>query len=455
MHIRLSIAVVLWAVPLFLHAAAAAGAAATTVFRGGTLVTMTDQGTLPGDLLVVDGRIDAIGQDLEAPADAVVIDAGGHYLMPGLAEMHAHVPAPDAGTAYRDDVLFLWLAGGITTVRGMLGHPDHLDLKQALERQAVLGPRLVTSGPSFNGDSVASPEQARQMVRDQVQAGYDFLKIHPGLTLPEYDAMADEARRLGIPFAGHVPADVGLRHAIASGQQSVDHLDGFMQALVPDAAAARSGGASLFGVALASQVDMSRLPDLVASLRQAGTWVVPTETLIENFAMADRPALLTARPEYRYLPADLKQRYQAALQQASLGAPAADRALAVRKQIIAALQAGGVGLLLGSDSPQIFNVPGFSIHRELTAMVEAGLSARQALQMGTTAPARFFGRDDFGALRPGMAGDIVLVEGDPGSDIGNAARIRGVMVRGRWLDRAALDAGLAQIEARYADAAPD
>lgn len=448
MHIIAILPAVL-ALWLFVTSASAA-AAEVTLFRGGHLVTMTELGTVAADLRVVDDRIDAIGAGLEADADARVIDLAGAYLMPGLAEMHAHVPAPDAGAGYRDDVLFLWLAGGITTIRGMLGDPSHLTLRDDIGAGRVLGPRLITSGPSFNGDSVSSPDQARAMVREQAAAGYDFLKIHPGLSLVEYDAVADEARRQNIPFAGHVPADVGLRRAIASGQRTIDHLDGFMQALAPDQGAAGSGGASLFGVALASQVDLAKLAGLVAALRDADTWVVPTETLIENFALADRPETLTGRPENAYLPADLRARYLTALSRASLGAPAAERALGVRQQIIAALHAAGVGVLLGSDSPQIFNVPGFSIHRELAAMVAAGLSPAQALALGTTAPARFFGRDDFGALEPGAAADLVLVREDPTASIDNTAAIGGVMVRGRWLDRQALDQGLADIRDRYA-----
>lgn len=420
------------------------------LFTNATLLTMTEAGALRADLRVLEQRIEAIGADLEPGPGTVVVDLDGGYLMPGLAEMHAHVPAPDQGRQYRDDVLFLWLANGITTARGMLGHPEHLDLRRALLAQELLGPRLLTAGPSFNGTSVSSPAQARQMVREQVGAGYDFLKIHPGMSRDEYDAMADEARRLGIRFSGHVPADVGLRHAVLQGQAAIDHLDGFMQALTPDPDAAASDGGSLFGVALASAVDFDRLPGLVAQLGAAGTSVIPTETLIENFAAADDPAALADRPELVYLPGELRERYRQALQRASLGAAAGRRALEVRKRLIGELHRAGVAVLLGSDSPQIFNVPGFSIHRELEAMVAAGLTPLEALATGTTAPARFFGRDrDFGALAPGLAADLVWLAADPTAAIANSRSIRGVMVRGRWLDRAALDAGLQEIADRH------
>lgn len=429
---------------------AAAPRTSDYLFSGATLITMTDPGTIRADLRVIDERIDAIGTGLEPGPDTVVIDVTGGYLMPGLAEMHAHVPAPAQGEQYRNDVLFLWVAHGITTARGMLGHPDHLELRAALASHEVLGPRLITSGPSFNGNSVSSPEQARQMVREQAAAGYDFLKIHPGMSRDEYDAMVDEADRQGIRFAGHVPADVGLRHALLRGQASIDHLDGFMQALTPDPDAADSDGGSLFGVALASAVDFGRLPNLIAQLKRAGTWVVPTETLIENFAVADTPEVFDARPELAYLPPELLARYRQALERASLGAAAGRRALEVRKRLIGELHAAGVGVLLGSDSPQIFNVPGFSIHRELEAMVTAGLTPLEALATGTAAPARYFESSDaFGSLAPGMAADLVLLAADPTARISNTRSIQGVMVRGRWLDRAALAAGLEDIAGRY------
>lgn len=420
--------------------------AAEYLFTDATIVTLAEAGTLRADLRVSDGRIAAIGADLEADADTVVVHVNGGYLMPGLAEMHAHVPAPDQGEQYRDDVLFLWLANGITTVRGMLGHPSHLDLRRELAAHDTLGPRLITSGPSFNGNSVSSPRQARQMVRVQAAAGYDFLKIHPGLNRAEYDAMADEARRLGMRFAGHVPVDVGLEHAVASGQATIDHLDGFLQALAPQA-----DDGSFFGVGLAGAADLKGLDAIARQMLAAGSWVVPTETLIENFAAAEHMDELLARPEHVYLPADLAARYRERLSQVGQGVRQAEAALAVRKQIIRRLHDAGVGVLLGADSPQIFNVPGFAIHRELQAMVAAGLSPEEALRTGTVAPAHYFDRaDDFGALRPGLSADLVWVDGDPTADIGNASKIHGVMVRGRWLDREELDAGLKAIADRSA-----
>jgi imidazolonepropionase-like amidohydrolase len=430
-----------------LGTAAQPAAAAAVVFVNGHLVTMTSDGATAGELLVVDERIVEVGARVARPDGALLVDMGGGYLMPGLTEMHAHIPAPTQGSDYRDDVLALFLANGVTTVRGMLGHPDHLQLRADLAAHRVAGPRLITSGPSFNGNSVAGPESARRMVREQVAAGYDFLKIHPGLTRAEYDAMADEADALGIGFAGHVPADVGLAHALARRQRTIDHLDGYLQALVPDLSPGEDD--TFFGITLIGRADRARIADVVRRTREAQAAVVPTNTLFENFAAAPRIDELVARPEIAYLPERLLDSYRDALAGAVEGAAASAAYLELRDALLVALRDEGVEILLGSDAPQIFNVPGFSLHRELHSMVAAGLSPREALAAGTLGPARFFGRaNEFGALRAGLAADLVLVRADPLADIAAAGAIDGVMYRGRWLGRDERAALLKAVAAR-------
>ena len=438
--------------PLILTILAAAGPAAaeSRLFVNGHLLTMSGDGVSQGEVLVEGERIVVVG-DIPANAKqgATVIDMHGGTLMPGLAELHAHVPRPDRDPAYAREVLFLWAAHGITTVRGMLGHATHLALREDILAHRAFGPRLITSGPSFNGGSVSSAEQAEAMVREQHAAGFDFLKIHPGLTLAEYDAMAETARELGMEFAGHIPVDVGLIRALERGQMSIDHTDGFVHALVPDLTPATPGFESGFGVGLIDQVDLERLPSLVAATRQAGTWIVPTETLLENFA-GNLDEML-GRPEVRYIPPELLARYERAISRRD-NDDAASRLLDLRRIITLALHEGGVELLLGSDSPQIFNVPGFSIHRELQSMVAAGLSPLEAIAIGTVSPARFFGMEnEFGRIAPGLAADLVLLGSDPLEDIRNTSDIRGVMVRGRWLGEKERQAGLADIAQRYAE----
>ena len=393
-------------------------------------------------LLVRDGRY-AAG---EPAADAERIDLDGSYIIPGLAEMHAHVPVPRLDMpGYREDVLLLWVANGVTRARGMLGHPSHLALKEALARHEALGPALMLSGPSFSGGSARDPESAAARVRAQKTAGYSFLKIHPGLAPGVFRAVAEAAAAEGIRFAGHVTESVGLFASLAAGQHTIDHLDGFIETLVP-AERLANRRAAWFGADIAAHVEAARIPGLVAALRESGAAVVPTETLLENVA-GDLEAL-QARPENVYLPATLRRGYARAV--GGFDRAAAQRFLALRKQLIGAVFKGGVPNLLGSDSPQIFNVPGFSIHRELEALVAAGLTPFDAIRAGTTVPANFYQQADrWGAIAPGLDADFVALGADPLAAIAATSEVVGVMVRGRYLDRERLDAGLEDIRQRY------
>ena len=422
--------------------------AADTVITNARVLTMLDGPEYRQvDLVVRDG---IFVDDAPGPG-ATRLDAAGKFVIPGLTEMHAHVPVVrfDRGAErYRGDVLFLWVANGVTLARGMMGHPSHLQLRSALEANDVLGPRLITSGPSFSGgDRMA--DAAAQRVREQKAAGYDLLKIHPGLSSEVFQRVAATANAEGIRFAGHVTATVGLLASLEVGQHTIDHLDGFIETLVaPERLADRNP--SWFGADLADDVDESRIESLLAALIAARAAVVPTETLLEN--VAGSLSALQARDEFAYLPANLRRSYSDAVRGSanSFTLESARTFLALRKKLIGAAFRAGVPILLGSDSPQIFNVPGFSIHRELQAMVAAGLTPYEAISTGTTAPARFYGQEEhWGSIAPGKSADLVVLRADPLVDIANTGAIDSVMVRGRYLSREELDAGLADIRERY------
>lgn len=420
---------------------------APVAFTNVNVISMLEEGVQPDQVVVIRGdTIASVGPEL--PPNARIIDGQGRFLIPGLAEMLANVPDdPD----YRDDVLFLWLAHGVTFVRGMLGHPSHLDLREQLLAGEVLGPRLFTSGPAFSGRTISGPSASASMARRQKRAGYDFLKIHPGLSRDEFDILAFTANDVDIPFGGHVTERMGLAESLAAGQRWIDHLDGYMQALVPDIASYPREAASPFGMDLAPYVDRSLIAGVVAQTVESGAAVVPTETLLENFANAAQWQQMSRREQFRYVPQELRESYVRSLSGAAdtTGAEIAAATLTIRKELIKALHDAGVPVLLGSDSPQVFNVPGFSSHRELESMVAAGLTPFEALASATTAPAAFFETAAWGTIEPGRAADLVLLRANPLEDITNSRTIEGVMVRGRWLDRAELDAGLAAIEAKY------
>ncbi|MBS3746505.1 MAG: amidohydrolase family protein [Wenzhouxiangellaceae bacterium] len=383
------------------------------------------------------------------------IDASGRYLIPGLAEMHAHVPS-SADRQGVDDVLALFLAHGVTTIRGMLGEPGHIALRAELARGDRPGPRLITSGPSLNGNSVPDVERARELVRRQAEAGYDFLKLHPGLLPDTFAAIVDAANGLDIDFAGHVSIGVGLERALAAGQATIDHLDGYAQVLVPEGDPARRREPGFFGFNIASAMDPDRVDEWARRTADAGVWNVPTQTLIENLATGDVDALLE-RPAMRWVAEETRAQWVARIEQmrASAEAEALAHFVAVRRALIEALHDSGAGVLLGADAPQIMNVPGDALHHELEIYVEAGLSPAEALATGTVNVAEFLGQSALGCLEPGCVADLVLLNADPLADISNVRRIRGVMRAGEWFDRARLDAMLSAVEARANPAGPD
>lgn len=426
-------------------------------------IAITDVTVVPMDadrllqdqtVIVRDGRIAALGpsSDIDVPAGATRIEGRGRYLMPGLAEMHAHVPPDPADAQQTEDVLFLYVASGVTFARSMLGAPHHLELRARAERGEILSPRILASGPSFNGNSVASPEDARRMVREQKAAGYDFLKIHPGLDRARYDAMAEAARAAGIEFAGHVPEEVGLERALEVGQASVDHLDGYVGWLAGQGT--RPGG-GFFGFDVAGRADEARIAEIARRTREAGVWNVPTESLLVHMMTPDLSTdALLEREEMRYMPPQTLASWREAreeMQRAPNYDPArAQHYLELRRRLIKALHDAGAGLLLGSDAPQLFNVPGFSLLRELRYMVDAGLTPYQALATGTVNVARFLGTPgEFGTVAVGARADLILLDADPLLDVANLNRRAGVMVNGRWIAESEIRQRLDGIAARH------
>ena len=411
-------------------------AAETTAFINVNVVPMAAEVIVEQQTVVVrSGKIAAIGpvDEVPIPDHATVVDGTDRYLMPGLAEMHAHVP--DADSPAVDRYFSLYIANGVTTIRGMLGRPSHIGLREGLARGDVFGPRLVTSGPSVNGRSVEGAEQARQMVSDQHAAGYDFIKVHPGPSRDEFEAVAETANTLGIPFAGHVPVAVGVRRALELDMATIDHLDGYFAAMLPADSPGEGGYGGFFDVFLADDIDEALISELAKATARAGTWNVPTEVLIEQL-VNDTPIVeLRNRPEMRYMPAETVENWARAKEQ-----QLADRdydpdvamlAVELRRKLIMELHRAGAGLLLGSDSPQIFNVPGFATHRELDVLVAAGLTPYEALRTGTVAVAEFLGSNG-GIVAVGRDADLVLLDANPLEDIGNSRRIHGVMLRGHW-----------------------
>jgi imidazolonepropionase-like amidohydrolase len=412
-------------------------AAETIVFRNVNVVSMTSPKVLEKQNVIVrDGVIESVSTKLaKMPAGTTVVDGTGKFLMPGLSEMHGHVPPTNAPGGVTEDTLFLYVANGITTVRGMLGHDGQLALREKSKRGEIIAPNLYLAGPSFNGNSVNSPDEAVAKVRAQKKEGWDLLKVHPGLTRAEYDAMASTAAEEKIRFGGHVPAEVGLEHAIEMGQETFDHIDGYGELLEADK----------------GPVDAKKLAAIVEKSKKAGVWIVPTSALWEVLFNAIPLETLQKYPELKYVSANAVTQWSNAYTQRLGGIPreAANNMIANRTRILRALHEGGVRILMGTDAPQQFSVPGFSLHRELLRMRDAGMSNYEILKSGSVNVGAYF-KEPVGTIATGQRADVVLLDANPLTDITNLAKIRGVMVRGRWLDRATLDAGLLAIEKKHA-----
>jgi imidazolonepropionase-like amidohydrolase len=428
----------------FAHAQQADNAVA---FINVNVIPMDRERVLANQTVVVqDGRIAAMGPapTTTIPAGATRVDARGKYLIPGLAEMHGHIPGGNAPDEVVDRVLQLYVLNGVTTVRGMLGHPRHLALRSRAGRNEIVAPTIYTSGPSFSGNTVSSPAGARQMVMDQKSAGYDLLKVHPGVSREAFDTMAATAQRVGIPFAGHVPLAVGVERALEARYASIDHLDGYVEFLVRPGSPVAAEQSQFFGLNLVEYLDDARLPGIVARTRAAGVWNVPTQILMDNLAGSESADELAARPEMRYwFPSQIEQ-WKATKREFEQEPPSRRlQWLLVRRQLIRQLHEAGAGLLLGSDAPQMWNVPGFSTHRELEALVRAGLTPYQALATGTTNVAEYFGTGDrTGTVAVGRQADLILLDANPLDAIINTRRIAGVVLRGRWIPKSEIETRL-------------
>lgn len=453
---------------------ARAQTAPAVAFVDVTTIPMDRERTVANQTVIVrDGRIVAVGRTASTPVPAGVqrIEGRGRYLMPGLAEMHAHVLGPQAAgntdEQLNKDIFFLYVANGITTIRAMLGAPNQLVLRDKLARNELLGPTMFVAAPSLNGNSAPDPTTAIALVRAHKQNGYDLLKIHPQNFKPEtYDAIVKTAREVDITWGGHVPPAVGIDHVLDVRQSTIDHLDGYIEGAVSDEMKRR----------IASPADTVTLPEMWRSVsedklrayarrtKELGIWNIPTQFLWESFFTAGNPEEWARREEMQYAPKQWvanwvnqkKQRSQFDQQQRVTPADG-QLHIALRRKFLKALADAGAPLLMGTDSPQMFNVPGFALHRELHVAVAAGLTPYQVLESGTRNVGIYAGRElkkdgNFGTVAVGSRADLVLLDANPLLDIANLTKRVGVMVRGRWMPRSELDAGLQAIAARYAGA---
>ena len=458
-----SFVAVLFLIGLALTAGPSAQGTGIVAFEGVTVIPMDRERVLSNQtVLVRGGRIAEVGQAgrVTVPTGATRIDGRGKFLIPTLGDMHAHIPGGTFGTQLTGDasdrsvdrVLFLYVANGVGTIRNTLGHPSHLPLRARAARGEILSPTIYTPGPPLTGASAPTADVASQMVTEQKAAGYDFVKVFTGVSLDVFNAIAATADKVGIRFAGHVPTPgtEGLHRALEGKTWTIDHLDGYLEVLAPTAPPLESSSAGPGATVLMPYIEESRIPALVAETKAAGTWIVPTLIVNDNIINLEEPEMMAQRPEIQYAAPKQVAQWMAYKrgEMDRLAPELRQQYMAFRRRLVKALHSAGVGILSGSDSPQNWNVPGFSIHRELVAFVESGLTPYQALETSTRNIAVHFGTlDRTGTIEAGKRADVILLDANPLQDITNASQIAGVMIGGRWLPKSEIDRRLAELRA--------
>ncbi len=447
--------------------------------------------------VVVSGnRIMAVGKasETDMPRGAQVVDGRGQFLIPGLWDMHTHVIDPDSpgGPAIS---LPLFVANGITGIRdvGSSSLDSIVALRGAIRGGDRVGPRMLISGKLIDGLPVVFPpdaivartaDEATAAVDSLAARGVDVIKGYEMLSRDAFLALVARARLRRLPIAAHVPLVIDAREASELGVHSFEHLrniefacssmaDSLRQArterLDREAGREHSGGLAFdwsLGYGPGAKVrasihaeqrhraiatyDASRCNSLLAALAQNGTWQTPTLFVSEKLDLRV-DTMSSVRAVQRYVPASTWKLWADGTSRAAEMTPKAREEMREQGRwyfkAVRDMQAASIGLLAGTDVSTPYAVPGFSLHEELALLVQAGLTPLEALRTATLNPASYLaGADSLGTVESGRLADLVLLAANPLDDIKNSRRINGVVLNGRYFDRAALDALLANAE---------
>jgi imidazolonepropionase-like amidohydrolase len=406
-------------------------------------------------------------KSVEIPRGATVVNATGKFLIPALWDMHVHTE-----NAQRDFPMFV--ANGVLGVRNMAGVPkDVFRWREETASGKVLGPQIVAAGPLIDGPEPAHPEHAisvhnpaegKQAVRSLKAMGADFVKIYDGVPRDAYFAIAEESKKVGLPFAGHVPGSIRVTEASNAGQHSLEHGaylsggstyedDAINQEISgPDVMeeAKRTGNFSLIpediakrGNALLDHLSSERLTQLYEKFAKNGTYLTPTLVVERGRVFVDQISK-QPDPRTRYITKEELESWKPENNMFSKYRTPGYIAYQKREYAetlkgIKLAQQLGVQLLAGTDVVAPYTYPGFSLHEELQLLVEAGLTPREALRTATVNPAQFLGMKDSGVVAAGMKADLVLLDANPLLDIANTKKISAVILHGKLYRRDQLD----------------
>ena len=392
-------------------------------------------------VLILGDRIVQIGSSggLAAPQGVKIIDGQGQTLIPGLIDAHIHLSDEAELAGY--------LAHGVTGLRNMSGYPFHLQLAENIKEGLILGPDLITTGPILNShgpnetplqQTVMTDAESRVAVQAQYNAGYRILKVYSNLTLEAFEAILDEAGRLGMSVTGHSPEGVrtgGIPHkrpfsvpwesSLTRGFTTLEHIE------------------TIVWHSLRDDLDENRMREVAAKLAASGEAVTPTLIAHKRLVLVaesegahlDRLGSDTINPLVRFLE-QASAAHWSRVDPTVYEGPHAEFFLTATQL----LHKAEVPLIAGTDSGGFAIIPGASMARELELLVEAGLSPHEALASATQVSAEVLGFEQTGVIAPGYRANLVLLPDDPLTQIGAVEFPSAVMVRGHWIDKSGLEA---------------
>jgi imidazolonepropionase-like amidohydrolase len=414
-----------------------------------TNVNVVDVNTgkiLKNKTLAIDNyRITAIyDKEIVNSDSTIVIDGKGKYLIPGLWDMHAHYKWSHS------DLDPLLIANGITGIREMWGDmPAFVEIPKRLQQEGSVSPDVYLSGDLLDGNPpsfpagcvvVTTPAEAVDAVKNQTDQHVDFIKVYSNLSDDCFIAIAKEARKRNIPFAGHIPNNVSIYTAIEAGMASSEHLYGFLNAC---------SSIDTSNEALISTFSEKRFDSLCSVLSKSSMWLCPTLTV--NRAMSYlNDSIFINDNRIAYLPGYVLEIWNQKMNpytksQIDNFANSTRVRYLFELRLIGKMNKKGVKFIAGTDFPNPYVFPGFSLHDELSLMVKGGMPALDALRSATINPAIFMNKKaDFGSVEVGKLASLVLLNKNPLENIGNTKTIETVIIRGKVYNRRALDLMLEQ-----------
>ena len=394
-----------------------------------TVINTTGPIVRDATVVISDGRIASIGS-AGPPPSAEIVDGRGKFVIPGLWDMHVHLSWSTSSA------LPVFVANGVTTVRDMgstLGEID--DWRTRIAAGLLTGPRIFRVGPILNGQSFnkyqmvpGNPDETRGVARALKYIGVDFIKVHRRLPRESYFALIDEAKKLGISVVGHIPMTVTPEEASNAGQATIEHAE------------------TLFEGTFSTAHKDEDLAQAVHRFRESGDAERLFAVFVKNHTIFDPTLAAWTSATTDQSRSDPHMKYVAASNRNAITSITPEQQQKYREvfaeflNVVRIAHRSGVTIVTGTDTAA-WRIPGFSLHEELAQLVQCGLTPLEALQAATITPAKAAGKaDDLGSIDVGKIADLVLLDADPLEDIHNTNNIEAVIISGRLMRRADLDA---------------